>query len=259
MNRLLNTSSITGSTSCRMRRPRGFATTRSGQDRPRVTRAASRARHIVVPVSRDDRPGRPTWRRGRSSRKHRGLMEPCHCAAHLRTGGGAASPRIRRAWISTLLATPHRLDRGCRRSSLLRHGEAEALAMTLGEPDQPSPDPSKSTISEYRCPRSADGALAHSIRSRALPARRPQARAVPRPGARAFGASPEQLRPSGTSTDFFAQHAIVGQPHAISRQHARQRVQQNRVMPSASATRQACCPPAPPKAAKVYRSRHSPR
>ncbi len=39
----------------------------------------------------------------------------------------------------------------------------------------------------------------------------------------------------------------VGESHAIGREHAGERMDHHRSIPSASATRQACCPPAPPK------------
>jgi hypothetical protein len=48
-----------------------------------------------------------------------------------------------------------------------------------------------------------------------------------------------------------AHGADLGEPHAIGRQHARQGVDEHRSIPSASATRQACCPPAPPKHCSV--------
>jgi hypothetical protein len=44
----------------------------------------------------------------------------------------------------------------------------------------------------------------------------------------------------------------VGQPHAVGGQHSGQRMYNTRVIASASATRQACCPAAPPKQHSVY-------
>ena len=49
------------------------------------------------------------------------------------------------------------------------------------------------------------------------------------------------------STARCAHRPQVGEAHPVGREHARQRMDEHRVMASASATGQACCPPAPPK------------
>jgi hypothetical protein len=50
----------------------------------------------------------------------------------------------------------------------------------------------------------------------------------------------------------FPHRRLFRQPHAVGRQHAGQRMDSTRGMASASATRQACCPPAPPNVVSVY-------
>jgi hypothetical protein len=54
-----------------------------------------------------------------------------------------------------------------------------------------------------------------------------------------------------------AHHVLVGQAHAVGRQHAGQRVHQHARHAQASATRQACWPPAPPKHCRCSASRRS--
>ena len=66
-------------------------------------------------------------------------------------------------------------------------------------------------------------------------------------GRQAFRRQPGRPRRAGHRTARLARRPQFGEAHAVGREHAGQRMDSTLPMPSASATRQACCPPAPPK------------
>ena len=262
MKRLLNTSSITGSasvpTATRAGARRDAA---SARGRGAVMRAGQPGSTTVVALRLDDAsPGR-AMRVARAQRLA-AVRSGASCQRAV-AGRPARVERGRRSRSRGARAPARRRRRVGRRADRLDRDRLDRPAARRpawrsrsgrGAPRRRRRASARARRrrrrARCRCPGIAGAArrVERGCAASGTPCAATSARAAAPSASSALAAREAAVASSRRSTACSRDRADVGEAHAIGRQHAGERVDEARVaMPSASATRQACWPPAPPK------------